>query len=54
MVLRSVAWQFGWTSNEDLGSGMRLGIGIKLKVFNVDYALAQGGVLAWGSLIASP
>lgn len=43
MVLRSVSWRMGWTSNEDLGAGMSVGIGLKLKVFSVDYALAQVG-----------
>lgn len=45
MVLRSVSWRAGWTSDEDLGSGMSVGIGLKFKVFSIDYALAQVGRL---------
>lgn len=45
MVLRSVSWRAGWTSNEDLGSGMSVGIGLKFKVFSIDYSLAQVGRL---------
>lgn len=51
-ALRSVSWRLGWTTDQDLGSGMRVGIGLKLKILSVDYALAQFGSLGTTHRIA--
>lgn len=45
-------WRVGWTSEGDLGAGLRFGVGFRLKVFSLDYALAQFGDFGFSHRIA--
>lgn len=40
---RIVFWRLGYASDQDMGSGFRFGVGFKIKLFTVDYALSHGG-----------
>jgi len=40
---RVLYWRMGYASHQDLGSGFRFGVGFKLRVFTVDYALSHYG-----------
>jgi hypothetical protein len=51
-VLRSLSWRLGWDQQDDSKNGLRFGLGIKLKMFNVDYALARYGDFAFTHRIA--
>lgn len=49
---RTVFWRIGWTSESDLGNGMRFGVGFRIKIFSLDYALAQFGDFGFTHRIA--
>lgn len=51
-VLRALSWRLGWDHEKDSKNGLRFGLGIKLKMFNVDYALARYGDFAFTHRIA--
>lgn len=52
MALRGILfWRGGYLSNQYLGSGWRFGMGFRLKVINVDYALSHYGRFGFTHLI---
>ena len=42
-VRRVLSWRMGWTSERDLGTGLRFGVGFNLKLVRLDYALTHFG-----------
>ena len=43
LLRRVVAWRVGYASPEGLGNGFRFGVGFHLKLFRLEYSLAQFG-----------
>ncbi|MFA5161837.1 MAG: PorV/PorQ family protein [Elusimicrobiales bacterium] len=43
ILWRSLAFRGGYMSGQDLGNGLRCGVGMDLKIFRLDYALASMG-----------
>lgn len=50
-VKRVLFWRMGYVTNQDMGNGFRLGVGFKLKVLTIDYALSNVGSFGFTHLI---